>query len=242
MFDVEKAVADWRRRMQMSGLRSPEVLDELESHLRDDIGRRMAGGMNECHAFELAVRSLGEAIELKREFMKTANSSWTHFLMVLKKLVPRAREIPLPTLENFEPTARYALELAPEEARQFNHDFVGTEHLLLGLMQSGSKTVFIVMQRLGLSAETVRSEVERFVTRGLVANASSSIPFTPRARQALQLAADEARQFNQRAIKAEHIFLGLLREGGGVAAMVFKNLQVQQDSARAEILKEMKAG
>jgi ATP-dependent Clp protease ATP-binding subunit ClpC len=94
------------------------------------------------------------------------------------------------------------------------------------------------MRKLGVSSEAVRLEIELTVTAGAVPSAATTIPFTPRARQALQLAAREAKSLNERQVRAEHVFLGLLREGGGVAAMVLKKLGVRAESARAEILKE----
>lgn len=240
MFELETAITDWRRQMLAAGIKTPVPLEELECHLREDTERQVRTGMEEAHAFALAVQRIGQALELKKEFMKTGNAKW----MLLRKLrcfLLGVREAPLPALDNFELAARQALELAPEEARQFNHDFVGTEHLLLGLTRSGSKTVLKVMHALGVESEALRLEIERFVAVGAVAAPATEIPFTPRARQALQLAAEEARKLNQRHVKAEHIFLGLLREGGGVAAMVLKALGVQLERARAEILREMSA-
>jgi hypothetical protein len=241
MFDLERAIEEWRKRTQAAGLRAPDLLDELESHLREEIECLVDRGMDERRAFEVAVRNMGEVTELKREFMKTTNSTWTRFLAGLKRFVLGVRGVPLPALEAFEPAARQTLEFAPEEARRFNHDFVGTEHLLLGVMRSGSKGVSSVMLRLGVSADVVRLEIEKFVGKGPEGDAAATLQFTPRARQALHLAVDEARQLNQRNLKPEHIFLGLLREGGGVAALVLKNLHVSLDDARAEVLKGMKA-
>ena len=240
MFDLEKAIADWRKQMLVAGIQS-EALEELELHLREEIEELMHDGMTGARAFELAVRHVGSAAELKKEFMKTENTKWTTLLRKLKSFILGVQGVPLPDMENFEMTARQALKLAPEEARHFNHDFVGTEHLLLGLMRSGSKTVSNVMHKLGVNCEMVQREIELFVTKGLTANLRETIPYTPRARQALQLAAEEAEKLNEHQVKAEHIFLGLLREGSGVAAVVLKNLHVRLESAREEILKEMRA-
>jgi ATP-dependent Clp protease ATP-binding subunit ClpC len=150
-------------------------------------------------------------------------------------------EIPLPALDNFEPAAMRSLELAPEEARHFNHGFVGTEHILLGLTRSESKSLSNVMRRLGVSSEAVRLEIEQIVTAGTGGCVPIHIPLTPRARQALRLAAQEAKSLSECQVRAEHVFLGLLREGGGVAAMVLKKLGVRAENARAEILKEIRA-
>ena len=112
---------------------------------------------------------------------------------------------------------------------------------MLGLTRCGSKSVATVMQKLGVKSEVLRIEIEQFVGAGPEAVTAANIPFTPRTRMALQLAAEEARKLNQPHVRAEHIFLGLLREGGGVAAIVLKKLGVCLDGARAEVLKEMQA-
>jgi ATP-dependent Clp protease ATP-binding subunit ClpC len=98
-----------------------------------------------------------------------------------------------------------------------------------------------VLQKLGVKNEALRREIEKFVPVGSEAVTAAKIPYTPRAREALQLAANEARKLNQPHIKAEHIFLGLLREGSGVAAVVLKKLGVRLENARAEVSKEMTA-
>jgi len=238
VFNLEQAIARWRQLMLGAGIQAPVPLEELECHLREDIERQVRTGIEEERAFELAVQQIGQAVELNQEFMKTGNAKWM-MLRKLKGFLLGVPEVPLPALDNFEPAARQTLKLAPEEARQFNHDFVGTEHLLLGLTRSGSKTLLKIMQQLGVESEAVRLEIERFVSVGAVAASATEVPFTPRARQALQLAVEEARKLNQRHVKAEHIFLGLLREGSGVAAVVLKALGVQLERARAEILREM---
>jgi ATP-dependent Clp protease ATP-binding subunit ClpC len=188
----------------------------------------------------MGVRHIGEAVELKEEFQKTGNAT-RMFLRKLRGSLLGAGEIPLPALDDFEPAARRTLELAPEEARHFNHAFVGTEHILLGLMRSESKSLSNVMRRLGVGSAAVRLEIEQIVTAGTGAVGSTTIPFTPRARRALRLAAQEAKSLSERQVSAEQVFLGLLREGGGVAAMVLKKLGVRAESVRAEILKETKA-
>lgn len=241
MFDLETAVAKWRQELLDEGVRSLVLLDELETHVREEVDHLVRSGMEAAQAFELAVRHLGGAADLKKEFMKTGENRWTLWLRRLRRLVSGHHEVPLPPLDDLEPAARLTLALAPEEARHFNHTFIGTEHLLLGLMRSGSAPVARVMQELGITTDAVRQEIERVVTSGPVANTAASIPFTPRARQALRLAAEEASVFKQPQVHAEHVFLGLVREGGGVAALVLQNLGVQLDSARAAIVNELRA-
>lgn len=148
----------------------------------------------------------------------------------------------LPLLEDFAPSGRLALEAAPAAARYFHHNFVGTEHLLLSLTDSPSGTVTNVMRNLGISADAVRREITKIV--GVDASgpgAADLIPMTPRARHALRLAADEANRMRSPLVGSEHIFLGLLREGSGVAAIVLKTLGVSADSAKEEILREISA-
>ena len=186
-----------------------------------------------------AVRQIGEALPLRKEFMKT-NSPIRTLLRKLKSFVLGAREIPLPALEQFEPAAQQTLTLAPEEARQFKHNFVGTEHLLLGLTRSGSRTVTNVLQKLGVSANLLRMEIERLVPTGPLATAAGQILHAPRARPC-NYPPRKLHRLNQSRVRPEHIFLGLLREGSGVAALVLKNLGVRLESARAEVLKEMRA-
>jgi hypothetical protein len=240
MFDLEQAILEWRRQMLAAGIRTPEAVDELEGHLRDDVEAQRRSGIAAERAFENAVQRLGSAALLKKEFAKTAAPHW-RLLRKLKAALPGFREIPIPALDDFAPAARQTLELAPEEARHFHHDFVGTEHVLLGLAQSQSAIVSNIMRRLGISAEAVRQEIEKVVFFGPAHPAAANIPLTPRARKALQLAAVEARKLNQPRVNPEHIFLGLILEGSGVAALVLKNLGVRIERAREETLKEMRA-
>jgi Clp amino terminal domain, pathogenicity island component len=239
MFNLEQSIAEWRRQMLAAGIKTPVPLEELESHLREDIEQQVRTGADEARAFEMAVQLIGSPAPLKKECMKTANFKWM-LLQTVKSLFG-IRNVPLPALDTFEPAAQQTLELAPSEARCFNHNYVGTEHLLLGLIKSGSKSVSNVLQKLGVKSEALRREIERFVPVGPEAVTAAKIPYTPRAREALQLAANEARKLSQPQIKAEHIFLGLLREGSGVAAVVLKKLGVRLEKARAEVLKEMTA-
>lgn len=239
MFSLETAIAEWRKQMLAAGIKTPVPLDELENHLREDIEQQMHAGADEARAFEIAVQHIGQPAPLKKEFMKTVHFKW--LLLQKIKCFLGIRTASLPEVDTFAPAALQALQLAPEEARHFNHDFVGTEHVLLGLARSDSKSVSNVMQKLGVRSDALRVEIERFVHTGTIAVTAANIPYTPRAKQALQLAAEEARKLNQPHIRAEHIFLGLLREGGGVAALVLKNLGVSLEGARAEVLKEASA-
>ena len=141
---------------------------------------------------------------------------------------------------NFTPRAQQVLALARKEADRFNHHFVGTEHLLLGLIKLGQGVAVNVLMRMGLDLETVQTEVEKQVGTGPDQKiADLMIPYTPRVRKVLALAAKEAKALNHTYVGTEHILLGLLREGDGVAARVLKNLHVDVHQTRQEILREL---
>jgi len=142
-------------------------------------------------------------------------------------------------MNNFTPRAQQVLALARKEADRFNHNFVGTEHLLLGLIKLGQGVAVNVLQKLGLDLETVRMEVEKQVGTGPDQKMIGNIPYTPRVKKVLALAAKEARALNHTYVGTEHILLGLLREGDGVAARVLKNLDVDIEQTRQEILREL---
>ncbi len=142
-------------------------------------------------------------------------------------------------MNNFTPRAQQVLALARKEADRFNHNFVGTEHLLLGLIKLGQGVAVNVLQKMGLDLETVRMEVEKQVGTGPDQKMIGNIPYTPRVKKVLALAAKEAKALNHTYVGTEHILLGLLREGDGVAARVLKNLDVDIEQTRQEILKEL---
>jgi ATP-dependent Clp protease ATP-binding subunit ClpC len=142
-------------------------------------------------------------------------------------------------MNNFTPRAQQVLALARKEADRFNHNYVGTEHLLLGLIKLGQGVAVNVLQKMNLDLETVRLEVEKQVGNGPEAKTVGNIPYTPRVKKVLALAGKEAKNLNHSYVGTEHILLGLLREGDGVAARVLKNLQVDIDRTRNEILREL---
>ena len=142
-------------------------------------------------------------------------------------------------MNNFTPRAQQVLALARKEADRFNHNFVGTEHLLLGLIKLGQGVAVNVLQKMGLDLETVRMEVEKQVGTGPDQKLMGNIPYTPRVKKVLALASKEAKALNHTYVGTEHILLGLLREGDGVAARVLKNLDVDIEQTRQEILKEL---
>jgi ATP-dependent Clp protease ATP-binding subunit ClpC len=139
----------------------------------------------------------------------------------------------------FTPRAQTVLALAREEAKRFNHNFVGTEHLLLGLIKLGQGVAVYVLQKMGLDLDTVRMEVEKQVGTGPDQKVMGNIPYTPRVKKVLALASKEAEALSHTYVGTEHILLGLLREGDGVAARVLKNLDVDIERTRQVILKEL---
>jgi hypothetical protein len=153
--------------------------------------------------------------------------------------VPQAGPTPAEAFHNFSPRAQRVLALAREEALLFNHNFIGTEHVLLGIISLGQGTAVAVLRKLGINQETVRAEVEKFVGRGPEQRAASKMPYTPRAKKVLALAITESRQLHHDYTGTEHILLGLLREGNGVAARVLKTLGMDLESTRQNVLREL---
>jgi len=140
---------------------------------------------------------------------------------------------------NFTPRAQQVLRLAREEADRLYHQFVGTEHLLLGLIRLGQGTAFTVLGRMGVDLEGVRREVEKQIGPGPEGKGSGLIPYTPRVKKALAIAAKEAQALHHTYVGTEHVLLGLLSEGDGVAAVVLKALGVNTEDTRQHILREL---
>jgi hypothetical protein len=351
MFQLDSAIQSWRRQMISAGIYNRDTLNELESHLRDDIEQQVRAGQTEQHAFEIAAEKIGKANALKAEFAKDAAvartltpnllrnccvvsaafmllvNTWTlleyelslaerslglsvvallalyigglpylnrlllhgsrrtairkatvlvcAFFLVLWEILAlgsAAKIIHLPAgllLEgfawnlfaamaatilvlhysrddesfdaldwnSFTPLARETLEIAGTEALRFHHDFIGTEHLLLGLLGSEKGIVPRVLKKMGVSGDIVRIEIEKFVGTGPECSPSISLRYTPRAKKALELAVKQCRT-GRTQVGVEQIFLGLILEDSGVAALVLKNLGVNITAAREAILKE----
>jgi len=136
----------------------------------------------------------------------------------------------------FTERARKVIILAKEEARRFNHDYIGTEHILLGLIREGEGVAAAVLQKLDVSLENIRLEIEKLVQPGPTTQIIGDIPFTPRAKKALELAAEEARSLGHNYIGTEHLLLGLIREGEGIASQVLLNLGLDLNSVRNEVM------
>ena len=139
--------------------------------------------------------------------------------------------------DRFTERARKVIILAKEEARRFNHDYIGTEHILLGLIKEGESVAAAVLQNLGLSLESIRLEIEKLVQFGPSTVVSGDIPFTPKAKKVIELAMDEARRLGHNYIGTEHLLLGLIKEGEGVASHVLMNVGLDLNKVRTEIIK-----
>ena len=140
--------------------------------------------------------------------------------------------------ERFTDRARRVVVLAQEEARMLNHNYIGTEHILLGLIHEGEGVAAKALESLGISLEAVRQQVEEIIGQGQQAP-SGHIPFTPRAKKVLELSLREALQLGHNYIGTEHILLGLIREGEGVAAQVLVNLGADLDRVRQQVIQLM---
>src|ERR1051325_601080 len=319
MFNLDHAIAEWRRQTAAAGIKSPAALDELESHLRDGVEQQVRSGLNEERAFEIAVEQFGEAVQLEKEFAKNAVlgtalspkflrnccfvfaafillvNTWTLLeyelspaeralgltvvallafyiggLPYLNRLMlpgPRGTAIRKATVlvcafflvlweilafgsavqiihlpsgillegfgwnlfaamaatilvlhysrddeafdldwNSFTPVACETLKIAGTEALRFHHDFIGTEHLLLGLLGSEIGIVPRVLKKMGVSRDSVCMEIERFVGMGPECSPSGPLRYTPRAKKALELATKEIGGKNRAQVGAEQIF------------------------------------
>ena len=137
--------------------------------------------------------------------------------------------------DKFTERARKVLTLAQEEAQRFNHNYIGTEHLLLGLVREGDGVAARVLSNMGVQLPKVRSAVEFIIGRGEGA-VIGDIGLTPRAKKVIELAVDEARRLNHHYIGTEHLLLGLVREGEGIAAGVLESLGVNLEKVRAQVM------
>jgi hypothetical protein len=138
-------------------------------------------------------------------------------------------------LERFTDRARRVVKLAEEEARMLNHDYIGTEHILLGLVHEGDGVAAQVLESLGISLDAVREQVVEIIGRGEQVP-PEVIPFTPRSKKVLELSLRESLQLGHDYIGTEHILLGLIREGDGVAAQVLVNLGADLNRVRQQVI------
>jgi ATP-dependent Clp protease ATP-binding subunit ClpC len=144
--------------------------------------------------------------------------------------------------ERFTDRARKVMALANQGAQRFNHDYIGTEHILLGLVQEGSGVGASVLKNLGVDLRRVRPEVEKLVKSGSEAVTTGKLPQTHGAKRVIEYAIEESRSLNHNYVGTEHLLLGLLREQDGVAAQVLANLDVRLEVARPEVLQVLGMG
>ncbi len=138
--------------------------------------------------------------------------------------------------ERFTDRARKVMQLANQEAQRFRHEYIGTEHILLGLIQEGSGVAATVLKNLHIDLSRARLEVEKVVQAGPDVVTMGKLPQTPRAKSALNYAIEEARNFHHNYVGSEHLLLGLLREQEGLAAQVLMNLGLKLEDVREEVL------
>ncbi|OWY72509.1 NDP-hexose 4-ketoreductase [cyanobacterium TDX16] len=144
--------------------------------------------------------------------------------------------------ERFTDRARKVMALANQEAQRFNHEYIGTEHILLGLVKEGSGVGANVLKNLEIDLRKVRMEVERLVKSGPDMVTMGKLPQTPRAKKVIEFAIEEARNLNHNYVGTEHLLLGLLREQDGVAAQVLMNIGIKLEEVREEVLNLLGAG
>jgi ATP-dependent Clp protease ATP-binding subunit ClpC len=138
--------------------------------------------------------------------------------------------------ERFTDRARKVIVLSQEEARGLGHNWIGTEHILLGLLREGDGVAAKALQAMGIGMDLARQRVEEIIGRGPQPAPSGHIPFTPRAKKVLELSLREAHQLGHNYIGTEHILLGLIREGDGVAAQVLMAQGVDLNRARLQVI------
>lgn len=144
--------------------------------------------------------------------------------------------------ERFTDRARKVMTLATQEAQRFNHEYIGTEHILLGFVKEGGGVGARVLQNLNVDLRKVRLEVEKLVKSGPDIDIKGKLPQSPRAKMAIKYTIEEARNLNHNYVGAEHLLLGILREEDGVAAQILMNLGVKLKEAREELLRLIGAG
>ncbi|MBL8726493.1 MAG: ATP-dependent Clp protease ATP-binding subunit [Planctomycetes bacterium] len=138
--------------------------------------------------------------------------------------------------DRFTDRAKKVMSFARQEAMKFNHEYIGTEHILLGLVQEGSGVAANVLKHMSVDLEKIRHEVEKIVKTGPSMVTMGNQPFTPRAKKVLELSMEEASQLSHNYIGTEHLLLGLIRENEGIAAQVLMNLGVKLDEVREQVL------
>jgi DNA-binding NtrC family response regulator len=186
------------------------------------------------------LRTLQRAQGNRTEAAKLLGISRRALQRKLKAYALGSQEVPgaeaAPLIERFTERAQRVVILAREEAGRFRHDFVGTEHVLLGLLREGEGIATAALQRLGVRPETVKAEVERALAGFPETLTFGGLPFTPQAKRILELSIEEARQLGHKCIDTEHLLLGLMKEGRSIAAKILESLGARLDEVRRETL------
>lgn len=181
------------------------------------------------------------AAHAQQESGSNPNRPLDQFTQLFRKVIQGKHTTPseVNRFDWFTKRARHVLTLAQEEALRFQHNYIGTEHLLLGLLREERGVAAQVLKDLGIEVDQVRHAVEAIIGRGerIVVG---EVTLTPRAKKAIELAVDEARRLNHRFVGTEHLLLGLIREGEGIAADVLKSLGLQLEQVRTEILRVLR--
>ncbi len=138
-------------------------------------------------------------------------------------------------MERFSDRARKVMQLANQEAQRFNHEYIGTEHVLLAIVKEGTGTGAHALKNLDVDLRKIRLEVEKIVQSGPDMTTMGKLPHTPRVQKVMELAIEEARTLNHNYVGTEHLLLGLLREEVGVAGQVLMNLGITADAIREEV-------
>jgi excisionase family DNA binding protein len=170
------------------------------------------------------------------------NHPLDQFAQLLRKVIQGKHVTPSDVVGRFDlftKRARHVLTLAQEEARRFQHNYIGTEHLLLGLEREEEGIAAQVLSNLGIEVDQVRHAVEAIIGRG-ERIVLGELGLTPRAKKVIALAMDEAHRLNHRFIGTEHLLLGLIREGEGIAAGVLENLGLQLEQVRTETVRVLR--
>src|SRR5579859_6295491 len=168
----------------------------------------------------------------------TSSNPLDQFGQLIRKIIQGKHTTPSGLIGRFDlftKRASHVLALAQEEAQRFQHNYIGTEHLLLGLVREGEGIASQVLSNLGIEVDQVRHAIEAIIGRG-ERIVLGELGLTPRAKKVIELSMDEARRLNHRYIGTEHLLLGLIREGEGIAAGVLESLGVKLDDARAQTI------
>ena len=199
--------------------------------------------------YRFAPSDLQDYLQRQRISARTENESGTspnnpldQFTQLFRKVIQGKHTTPLDLVNQFDrftKRARHVLTLAQEEAQRFQHNYIGTEHLLLGLIGEGEGIAAQVLTNLGIERGQIRQSLEAIIGRG-ERIVLGNVGLTPRARKVIELAVEEARSLNHRFIGTEHLLLGLIREGEGIAAGILESLELQLEQVRAETLRVLR--